>query len=94
MSSKQYFTTSKFVKELSPKDFDSVVSSKLKSGECTAILFYANYCPWCHKMKDAWEEFAEMAAFYNVAAFDCATHTAHSAKIKDELPLLSPPFQP
>jgi thiol-disulfide isomerase/thioredoxin len=77
-----YFTNSKFVKELSGKDFDSKDVMKVPGLRCGAVLFYANWCPHCKNMKDEWEAYAEMAAFYDVYAFDSAAHTAHSEKIK------------
>lgn len=83
-----FFERSKNVKELKPKDFDNVVTWKLKDGSCGAILFYAPWCPHCTAVKDTWENLGRTAAFMNIMAFDCEANKSHLLKIKEDLPSL------
>ncbi len=83
-----YFTNSKWVDELTPRDFDDVVIWKLKSKKCSAILFYAPWCPWCKKVKDVWEQLGKTATFMDTLAFDCEKYKEHLMKIKEDLPEL------
>ncbi len=86
--SNSFFTGSKMVKELKPSDFSKNHPSQLKTKECTPILFYAPWCPWCVKVKDDWMQFGKKATFLNVSAFDCEKHGDHYQKIKTDLPHL------
>src|SRR5690348_1758523 len=81
-----YFTGSKNVTELSPRDFDGAATWKLKNKKCVAVLFYAPWCPWCKKVKDAWEELGKHAMFMDVCAMDCEKYKAHILKIKEDMP--------
>jgi len=83
---KSYFTTSKNVTELSSADFEQVATWRLKSKKCTVVLFYADWCPHCKVLKPVWEDLGKKAAFFEVAAFNCARHIAHEKKIKTDMP--------
>jgi thiol-disulfide isomerase/thioredoxin len=83
---KSYFLTSRNVTELSSSDFEQVATWRLKSKKCTAVLFYADWCPHCKVLKDVWEDLGKKAAFFEVAAFNCARHQGHTAKIKADMP--------
>lgn len=67
-----YFEKSKFVKELSPKDFDK--QGKLKNNGCHFIMFYKPECGFCKKLKKEWLKLAEMAPFYNISAFNVSKY--------------------
>jgi|694.fasta_scaffold06067_8 thiol-disulfide isomerase/thioredoxin len=81
-----YFTGNKFVTELSSKDFDEKEPWKLKSGKCTAILFYAPWCPHCKNVKDTWIELGKIATFFDICAFNCVSNVEHYEKMKEDLP--------
>lgn len=86
MESKGYFEDSRFVTELSSKDFDQVATWKLKNHKCSIVLFYAPWCPHCQAMKEVWEELGETAAFFDVCAFNCEKNKTHLNKIKNDMP--------
>jgi len=65
-----YFTTSKFVKELTPADFTS--QGTLKNTKCAVVMYYADWCPHCKSLKDEWEHLGKTAGFFDVLAFNCA----------------------
>jgi thiol-disulfide isomerase/thioredoxin len=85
---RSYFTKSKYVKEIGPKDFKEIATWKLKDDGCCIVLFYADWCPHCKAIKDEWEEFAKIAAFMNVYAFNCAKYASYIDKIKEDMPQL------
>jgi len=87
-----YFSHSKFVTELTPKDFEGVATWKLKERKCAAVLFYADWCPHCKEIKGEWEKFGEIAAFFEVYAFNCAKYTSHTDKIREDMPGLIKSF--
>ena len=74
----------KSVKILSPADFNSIESWKLKKQKCMIILFYVDWCPHCVKTKPLWNELATMNAFFDVAAFDCQKYSKHVEKMKQD----------
>jgi thiol-disulfide isomerase/thioredoxin len=79
-----YFLKSRYVKELTPSDFESVVVSNLKDKRCAVVLFYADWCGHCKAVKDTWEDLGKVATFMEVYAFNCAKYTGHLSKIKEE----------
>ena len=83
-----YFEKSNFVKELSPKDFDSYIPWKLKGNKCAIVLYYAPWCQYCKAVKDTWLKLGETAAFFDVYALNVEKHKAHMAKIKEDMPNL------
>lgn len=85
---KPYFEDSEYVKELSPSDFNSVATWKLKNTACTAILFYAPWCPHCKAVKDEWINFGKIATFMDVAALNCEKYAGYVLKIKEDMPYL------
>jgi len=87
-----YFLQSKFVTELTPAQFEGVATWKLKNRKCAAVLFYADWCPHCKAIKTEWEKLGEMAAFFEVYAFNCAKYTKHTEKIREDMPGLIKSF--
>jgi thiol-disulfide isomerase/thioredoxin len=83
-----YFGDSSNVKELTPKDFDSVATWRLKMTGCVAVFFYAPWCPHCKAVKQDWEKFAQTATFMDVTAFNCEKYSSHLQKIKEDMPNL------
>jgi thiol-disulfide isomerase/thioredoxin len=81
-----YFTKSKYVKELSSKDFEDKEPWKLKSKKCTAILFYAPWCPHCKHVKDTWDELGRIATFFDICALNCVKQAEHFERMKEDLP--------
>lgn len=86
--SKSLFADDTFVKELSPNNFNRYQTWKLRSKECSIVLFYCPWCPHCVKLKNLWNKLAVMAAFFNVYAFNCEKYKEHELKIKEENPTL------
>lgn len=86
--SPSYFEGSLSVKELSPKDFDSISSWKLRENKCAIVLFYKPKCPYCKDVKTQWSQLGETAAFFNVYALNADKYKAHVAKIREEMPNL------
>jgi len=87
-----YFSKSKFVKELTPKDFEGVATWRLKDKKCSIVLFYADWCPHCKIIKDEWEKLGEVAAFFEVYSFNCAKYMSHLGKIREDMPELIKSF--
>lgn len=83
-----FFVDSKYVNELSGKDFEGIATWKLKDKSCSIILFYAPWCPHCTAVKGEWEKIAKMATFMNVGAFNCEKNKSHLLKIKEDMPEL------
>jgi len=83
------FSKSKSIIELTPKNFDQISTWKLKSPfGCSIVLFYAPWCPFCHKISEVWEKLAQTAGFFDVCAFNCEKHKKHLLKIKEDMPEL------
>ena len=87
-----FFENSNAVKELSPKDFESVATWKLTSKKCTAVLFFAPWCPHCVSFKDTWEKLGKVALFMDIRAMNCEKYNSHMAKIKEDMPELVKSF--
>jgi thiol-disulfide isomerase/thioredoxin len=86
--SHNYFDHSPFVQELSPKDFDPIATWKLNDSECSMVLFYADWCPFCKKIKEEWEKLGKLAGFCSICAFNCEKYQSHFMKIKEDMPKL------
>jgi len=84
--SMNFFTTSKYVKELKPSDFDQIDTWKLKQKGPHLVMFYCDWCSYCKDLKDVWEEVAKTAIFCTMAAFNCNTNPEHTEKIKYDKP--------
>lgn len=88
MENASYFSGSANVQELSPKDFDSVATWKLKMPGCVAVFFYAPWCPHCKAVREEWENFGKSATFMDATAFNCEKYSSHLMKIKEDMPSL------
>ena len=86
--SEDYFSSSSFVTELTAKDFDPVETWKLQNHKCSIVLFYAPWCPYCKAVENVWNELGEMAAFFDVCAFNCEKNKKHLQKIQHDMPEL------
>ena len=84
MEKQDFFSGSKFVTELSPKDFDSIEVWKLKEKKCAIILFYVPWCPFCKGIEKTWKELGEKAAFFEVYAMNCEKYKSHCNKIRED----------
>lgn len=86
------FTKSKFVEELSPKDFDPKNVYKLKNDRCGIVLFYVPWCPYCRELATTstniglWDKLGTAATFFDVYAFNCDENTTICNAIKAESP--------
>lgn len=83
-----FFSNSKFVTELTPKDFDEHETWKLSKKKCCIILFYCAWCPHCVSTKEVWENLGKMATFFEVYSFNCEKYKRHVDKIKVDSPQL------
>ena len=79
---KDFYANSKYVKILTPKDFEEKEPWKLKSKENTAVIYSVKWCPHCVRAKPEWEKFAEMNKDITVASFDCEKYEKHTARIR------------
>ncbi len=83
-----FFKGSRFVKELTAKDFDEVKTCNLKKKDCCIVLFYVPWCPYCESIKDTWSDLGEKAIFYNVKAVNCEKELSLRNKINEDMPNL------
>lgn len=88
MSTEDYFANSKFVQELSAKDFNSTAPWKLASGGNAMVLFYAPWCGFCKATREPWEKAAKVSGFCDFFAFNCEKNKAHLEKIRADMPQL------
>ena len=77
---------SRFVTQLTPKDFSKTVPYKLVKHKCSIVLFYTDWCPHCSDTKPVWNELGEKAAFFDVCAFNCEKYDDHFNKIQQANP--------
>ena len=87
--SKNYFSSSKVVKELTPVEFDPIKTFNLKSssrGKCTFIMFYAPWCGYCKRSKELWEQLGHAATFIDVCALNCEKYKNHVGKMNMDKP--------
>ena len=83
-----YFEGNKYVTEITPRDFEEYATWKLKKKECSAILFYAPWCPHCKSVKTVWENLGKTAVFMDILAFNCEKYSEHLMSIKEDMPEL------
>jgi thiol-disulfide isomerase/thioredoxin len=88
MESKDYFSKSKYVDELTPSDFEDISVWKLKNKKCSIVLWYAPWCPHCKALKETWEDLGKIATFINVLSFNCEKYKGHLSKIQEHVPEL------
>lgn len=58
---------------------------------CTAVLFYAPWCPYCKSVKGEWEKFGKEMKSVNgikVAALDCDEHQEMVSSLREDMPSL------
>jgi thiol-disulfide isomerase/thioredoxin len=78
----------RYVKELTPKDFDSIAPWKLKDKGNGIMMLYAPWCHFCKALKPDWEKAAQISGFCNFYAFNCEKHKSHLSKIREDMPEL------
>lgn len=83
-----FFSSSNDVVALSPDHFDPMDLSVLKDKSCTAILFFAPWCPHCVAVKPVWEQLGKKVKFMTIAAFDCEKYKNHIIGIRQDNPSL------
>lgn len=76
-----YFSRTKFVKELTPEDFQDIQTFKLKNKSPTIVMFYAPWCGYCKRSKDVWKKLGDVATFVHVTAFNCEKYKDHVDKM-------------
>lgn len=81
-----FYTDSKTVTELTPKDFDSTDTWKLNNHKCSVVMFYAPWCGHCKNSKEMWNELGGIAEFFDVCALDCEKYGDHVGLIKEDAP--------
>jgi len=81
-----FFSRSKFVKELGAKDFDVNNSKLLKSKDCCIIMFYAPWCGHCKNMKPIWEQVGQKTVFFKVYSVNCEKQSELLDRIREEDP--------
>jgi len=75
-----YFSNNRYVKELSPDDFDKNEPWKLKDDACGLVLFYAPWCGHCKNVKPEWDAAAKQVGFCDYYAFNCDAHKDYVSK--------------
>jgi len=83
-----FFSSSRFVTELKPKDFDQIKTWKLQNHKCSIVLFYAPWCPHCQNVKEMWEKLGNLNAYFDVCAMNTEKYSKHIDKIKNDMPEL------
>lgn len=87
-----FFPKESGVINLTPDDFEDHHVSHLKSKSCTAVLFYAPWCPWCEMVKPTWSQLGRTVQFMDIAALDCDMYKQHRESIQEEHPGLISSF--
>ena len=83
MADESFFTGSKHVLELHPKDYvegnDHPWKLKKAPGEAerSAVLYYASWCGHCIRFKDTWEALYRVNGCMKLCAFNCAKYDAY-----------------
>ena len=77
-----FFKDNKYVRELTASDFDETNPTHLKSGRCSAVLFYCAWCPYCRNVRDEWEKFGRMDLTRDVLAMNCEKEKEHLEKLR------------
>ncbi len=81
-----FFDSKSGVQSLTPEDFDPRHLWQLKSKDCTAILYYASWCPHCVNVKSAWAQLGKSVKFMTIAAFQCDRYPDHTDGVREEKP--------
>jgi thiol-disulfide isomerase/thioredoxin len=83
MADESFFTGSKHVLELHPKDYveGNSLPWKLKSApggaQWSAVMYYASWCGHCIRFKDTWESLYRVNGCMKLCAFNCAKYDAY-----------------
>ena len=80
-----YYINSKYVQELTPKDFDPLMSWKCTKYKNSIILFYAPWCKFCKLIKKQYEQLAS-EGHIQFCAFDCEKYKPQFDCIRYDLP--------
>ena len=80
------------VKELTPYDFEPTSPCSLSDKDCSFVLFYAPWCPYCKSVKEEWKKLGKMVEFKRILSFNCEKYKEHLSKMRSQYPSLVPSF--
>jgi len=85
---KDYFSKSRYIKELKPTDFDEIETYKLQAfvpkSNFTFVMFYAPWCKYCKETKEMWEILSTVSkeiGFSTIASMNCEKFKVHAMKM-------------
>ena len=80
------------VRELKPGDFQSTSPCSLNDKNCSFVLFYAPWCPYCKSVKEEWKKLGNMVEFKQIMSFNCEKYKEHLSRMRSQYPSLIPSF--
>lgn len=88
-----YFDEDQFVKEIDSSEFNENYPSLLNYDNCSVILFYAPWCPYCKAVKDTYSELGvKLQGRIKILSYNSEKNKEHFQIIKEETPNLVTSF--